>query len=358
MSDLTAPAPNFDQTGRYTDIANTITPGLTEGVKPYEQKLTDLGGNIDQGTNNIVKTITDQIGNTQNVYKALADELKRKYGQDVQRKVTEKTGAIGTQRANAAIQGFDTTSGFEADQARNTEKSYDQQIGDITDAAVSQDRQNTAQMHKEITDLIKETEAAKLQGDTTLIGLNSKLIDSKIQQTQIIQQATQAIQNAETEKEKQYYTNLYNDAMISIQKEQNDIERQKLELSKTSEANSNAARITGLNIEQQNANTDKTYKEGQLAIEKQKANQGNKAAVYEDNEITRAAGLVGQPISQSGNQKIALYQAKADAAKARAVPAGIPAGSIKGTYDPNTGKWGTSSGNVISDFINGILGRN
>lgn len=332
--------PNFDKTGRYSDIVNTVTPAIDNATKPYEKKLNDLGDTIQSDTKNLYDATMGQIDPTKDIYSAIAAELARTYNNDVNTLQTDKKATIGQQADTAAKQGFDSTSGFEAAQADSTKRTYDQKISDRGAQYYNESNQNAGQESKAILDLVKEANQAKLSGDDKLVQINSKLIDSKIQSQQIIHTAAQGIMNAETEEEKTYWENVYRKAQIDAQNEQLALEKEKFEYQKGMDEKN-------LAISQQNANTDQTYKLGTLKIDQQKANASGKQAVYEDNAVTRAAGLVGMPISQSANQKLALYQAKAD--KQAQNDKFINSSTTKDLkYDPKTGS-------VIKDNTNPFL---
>jgi len=235
-----APPATKTYTQDYQEAAANIAPAADAAIAP----LTAFPGLIQSDASKIATTYEGEIPTVTNIYTDLAKNLALTYGQQTDTLTTEKTAAVGTQKAAAAKGGLDTTQGYQAAITQGIQKSYDTQIQSVLDQYGVQSDQLMQEASKSISDLVAEAQTAIMQGDTSAAQITGQIASLKLQEQQMITTAASSIQSADTTAEKAYWQQTYQSAILDIRQQTLDLQAQKVAKSESAGPKLNNSTLT------------------------------------------------------------------------------------------------------------------
>jgi len=225
-----------DMTSRYADIVANLKNLFSGATSKYEEALKGITEKITQQSQKAQQQKLELIPIVQNIYSKLAEDLARTFEAEKAAKEKEKTIETGKQAQAAAAAGFSTLEGFDAAMIRSLQEDYDRQISNISDRYRISREKLAAEEAKDIKALEAEAAEAEAAGLRDIANINLKLIDLKQQEDNLIRQAAANILQAETQQEKNYYQNLYREALLDLKERSLELAAQKAQLSEASSA--------------------------------------------------------------------------------------------------------------------------
>jgi hypothetical protein len=150
----------------------------------------------------------------------------------------EKVKELGTQKAAAAAGGFETTSGFEAAQARSLTEDYNTKIGQVADKWGLQLKTLASEEQKSIMDIEAEAEAAVTQGLESKATILMNIASLKKDEQTLLQSAAESIMKADSEAEARAQEKSYNDQLLKLKERELDLTAQKIQLDAASSSTS------------------------------------------------------------------------------------------------------------------------
>lgn len=235
-----APAP--------TPQPTTSSPAPQTSAQNYSSIVESLRGSIGSIFGDTTKTLSDTasaiekqaaataeakratVPVVQNIYSQLAETMKKMSEQEQAITEKEKVKELGAQKAAAAAGGFETTSGFEAAQARSLSEDYNTKIGQIADKWGLQLKTLANEEKKTVLDIEAEAQAAITQGLESKASILMNIAALKKDEQTLLQSATEAIMKADSEAEARAQEQAYNAQILKLKERELDLTAQKIQL--------------------------------------------------------------------------------------------------------------------------------
>ena len=202
----------------YSDIFASASALTAPQTQAAVNTLQSGEAAVTQGAKDTAAAYTAEVPTINNIYSDLASTLLTQFQ-------TNTAVTSGSMKTAAAASGIDTTTGFEAASERQAVKVVADQYNVNADELVQENS-------KDVQTVQAEAAAALQSGNTELANINSEIATVQMDGAKMTTDAASAILSADTTEEAQYYTNLYNNAQIDIQKQTLALDAQKLAITK------------------------------------------------------------------------------------------------------------------------------
>lgn len=214
----------------YSSIVNSLKGNIGSTFSDSYKALESTASSIEKQAAATAEAKRATIPVVQNIYSQLAETMQKMSQQEQAITEKEKTKTLGTQAAAAAAGGFETTSGFEAAQARSVSENYNTKIGQIADKWGLQLKTLASEEQKSIMDIEAEAEAAVTQGLESKASILMSIASLKKDEQTLLQSAAEAIMKADSEAEARAQEKSYNDQLLKLKERELDLTAQKIQL--------------------------------------------------------------------------------------------------------------------------------
>ncbi len=177
------------------------------------------------------QNILSSVPTVQNIYSDLAKQLLSKFQTDTATAQENKTKAVGSETAAAAASGIDTTTGYEAALVRGISSDQDKIIKQISDQYGVDADKLTQEESKDVSTLVQEANDALTKGEEDQANIIGKIIDLKLQQSQLVATAANNILSAQSKEAALAAKNDYQSALLDFKQQTINLEAQRLMMS-------------------------------------------------------------------------------------------------------------------------------
>ena len=226
----TSSSPSKTTTQNYSDIVNSLKGNIGSVFGDTTKTLEATASTIEKQAAATAEAKRSTIPIVQNIYSQLAETMQNMSNQEQAITEKEKVKEVGTQKAAAAAGGFETTSGFEAAQARSLTEDYNTKIGQVADKWGLQLKTLASEEQKSIMDIEAEAEAAVTQGLESKATILMNIASLKKDEQTLLQSAAESIMKADSEAEARAQEKSYNDQLLKLKERELDLTAQKIQL--------------------------------------------------------------------------------------------------------------------------------
>lgn len=224
-----APAPQTSAQN-YSGIVESLRGSVGSIFGDTTKTLSDTASAIEKQAAATAEAKRATVPVVQNIYSQLAETMKKMSEQEQAITEKEKVKELGTQKAAAAAGGFETTSGFEAAQARSLSEDYNVKIGQVADKWGLQLKTLANEEKKTVLDIEAEAQAAITQGLESKASILMSIASLKKDEQTLLQSATEAIMKADSEAEARAQEQAYNAQILKLKERELDLTAQKIQL--------------------------------------------------------------------------------------------------------------------------------